>query len=409
MTPIRKLTVICTAFALLLSGPVFQIADNGAGRLAAQPVNAEDRRQAARDLISQFLLLSRSPEIYQDLQRSVRQVMLPILNDMLSGDWPNQAAMHDPLAREAIGKLRNFFDHLLRASAEIQGALAENRDELISDIANLMARHMTLVQINDAKKLLSMPAMRKLFDTIYAISQLHTNFTYEDAHKLAQLTAWMEELDLNDAVTAAPSEGTDFSPEKMALAQNAVSELLRVSRLDDMVADIRRLLEEIAKAAPAIDANAKITHELIAQLMAGYEMQKAVLIAAAPYMLASALTEEQLLKFQILVRSPVMAKSFRLLDDAVRNATSFTAEDILSLQDFAEDLKQRGLSGESRSIDQQRAFERETDALIEKWREILLAGIAPETLDGLQRSFRDLQGLREKIDIEDNGPGRTQL
>ena len=66
------------------------------------------------------------------------------------------------------------------------------------------------------------------------------------------------------------------------------------------------------------------------------------------------------------------AKSFRLIDEFVREATSFSKDDIASVQKFANDIKNRGLFKE-RSVEDKARLEAEMKALADAWGESIQA------------------------------------
>ena len=69
-----------------------------------------------------------------------------------------------------------------------------------------------------------------------------------------------------------------------------------------------------------------------------------MMLAVGPSALAAFMDREQLEKLHLLVLAPVTAKSFRLIDEFVREATSFSKEDIASVQKFADDVKHGAFS-----------------------------------------------------------------
>jgi hypothetical protein len=127
------------------------------------------------------------------------------------------------------------------------------------------------------------------------------------------------------------------------------------------------------------------------------------------------MNREQLDKLHLLVLAPVTAKSFGLLDEIVRGFTSFSKEDIASLQKFSDDAKKKGLFKE-RSAEDKARVEAEMKALGETWMERIKGSLTPETRAGLEQSFKDMEALsKEKGGSEDDGvdgttaPGQRQL
>jgi hypothetical protein len=146
-----------------------------------------------------------------------------------------------------------------------------------------------------------------------------------------------------------------------------------------------------------------------------YNLQKSMVMAVGPSALAAVMNRDQLEKLHLLVLAPVTAKSFRLIDEIVREATSFTKDDIADMQKFKMESEKRGLFKERGAEDRAR-LEAAAKALGETWAERIKGSLTPETREGLERSLKameDIAGSKEKA-IEDEGgdapvPGQRQL
>jgi hypothetical protein len=90
-----------------------------------------------------------------------------------------------------------------------------------------------------------------------------------------------------------------------------------------------------------------------------------------------------------------MAKSFGLLYDAVRAVTSFTSQDVQSLQHFAEMSEKNGLFAK-RSAEEEAQLKQETEALAEVWRERAWNRLTPETRAGLEAAIKDIEAMEQK-------------
>ena len=124
-------------------------------------------------------------------------------------------------------------------------------------------------------------------------------------------------------------------------------------------------------------------------------MQKAVVLAMAPSVIAASLSDEQLSVMQGFVRSPAFAKLANLLRGAVKAGTAFTKADILEAKKSFEDLESKA-KGQERNSAEERKIEAEWDALAEKWTEILKKRISPEVRDGLDKGFKAWRISRTK-------------
>jgi hypothetical protein len=392
------------------------------GTLPALPSLAQGTQQATSEkervlveVLTEALPISRLPEIYADFRQAMRDVYLPALRDTIKGNAPGQPELKDD-EKDALVKVEKLFDYVLRASDELEPFLQENRETIILDIARLEAKYMTLAEIKAVGEALDLPATRKIFNAVYATSRLCTAYSYADMRSYYAQSAWLNQLkfDLQNNPLAKPDAPLP-SPEKIAKAQAVMNDLLRVSRLDDMVIELVRFARDVlAPAAKARGQDADPSSS-IDGFMSLYEMNKPVILAAGASMLAVALTEEQLEQLHLLVLSPVMAKSFGLLYEAVRATTSLTSQDIASMQAFSDAAEKKGLF-KKRSPEEEAQLKQETEALMEVWKDRAWARLSPETRQGLDSAIKDIEALEgERIKIKDGGgngqpaPGERRL
>lgn len=366
----------------------------------AQDSGAEKERILA-GLMSEALAPSRLPEIYADIRRSVREVYLPLMREQLENARPGQPAP-EPRDADRLAKLATFFDYALRASDELAPVLAASRDEIIGDIARLQAKYLSRAEVDALAELLDMPAMRKLFNTVYAATRLFTNYSYDEVRSYYALSEWMKELNFDIANNPFTNPGAATpSPEAVSKAQGVITDLFRISRLDDMVADVVRFGKEVqASSDIVLEEDREQVRQSVQNLEFFYNLQKSVVLSVGPSILASALAEDQLDKLHLMVLSPVLAKSFGMLHEVVRSATSLNRQDIEALARFKSETEENGLFPE-RSPEVEAELEAGAKALGEKWRERLMASLTPETRAGLERSIEALEALKD----EDEKPG----
>jgi hypothetical protein len=360
--------------------------------------NAEDMAEkewALVEVLTEALPISRLPEIYADLRQAMREVYLPALRDTVKGDAPGGRALKDE-ERDSLVKIEKLFDYSLRASDELEPFLQENREPILHDIARLQTGHMTLAEVNALREALDLPATRKVFNAIYAGSRLLTAYSYADMRSYYAQSAWLNQLalDLQNTPSARP-DAPPPSAEKIAKAQAVLADLMRVSRLDDMVAEMVRFVREVIVPASGKTADAADPLGMLDGAMTFYNLNKPILLATGSSILAVALTDEQLEQLHLLVLSPVMAKSFGLLYDAVRAVTSFTSQDVQSLQHFAEMSEKNGLFAK-RSAEEEAQLKQETEALAEVWRERAWNRLTPETRAGLEAAIKDIEAMEQK-------------
>src|SRR5262249_228295 len=166
-------------------------------------------------------------------------------------------------------------------------------------------------------------------------TKLVTGFSYEDSRTFSKFSAWAsrQDLDLQQVLPGAPGHGAVPTKQKIAKAQAFVGDLVSVAHLDEMAADIKRFVPQVyAGTAPMSEEDREELRGQADQFEFMYNMQKAVALAAAPSVVAAALSDEQLAAFHGFVRSQAFTKACDLLRDAVHSGTAFTKDDILEAQ-----------------------------------------------------------------------------
>jgi hypothetical protein len=247
--------------------------------------------------------------------------------------------------------------------------------------------------------------MRKVFNTVYATTRLFTDYSYQELRSYYQMTAWFRELDIsveNNPFTKPDARAP--SPELVNKAQSIITDFLRVSRMDEMVAKVTRFMKEVQLQTDLVpEAQRAEIQAGLEQFEFYYNLQKSMMIAVGPSALAAVMNREQLEKLHLLVLAPVTAKSFRLIDEIVREATSFSKDDVGAMQKFATGAEAKGLFKE-RGDEEKARLETEGKALGEAWGERIKGSLTPETREGLERSLKALEdiGVKEKA-IEDEG------
>jgi hypothetical protein len=347
-----------------------------------------DKQQALVGLLNEALLASRTAEIYADIRHVVRELYLPYFKELSRND----RASADPEFAARIAVIIPVLDYGLKAADELDPVLEANRGAMLGDVASLLAKYMTREEIRLAGEMLSTPAARKGFNVLYAVSRLITGYNREDMRASNELTEWMRGLNFDLKNNPfADSEAPPPPPERVAKAEAVVADFMRVSRLDDMVADIIRFTNDVLLQVETLDEDEREQIRVgVQRLEFFYNLGKSMSVAAAPVALASVLDDEQLAQFHLMVSSPLTANSFGLVYDIVRQATSFTRSDISQFRQLAAEAE---ASKSSMDPEARRLMEADWDALHEKWHDRLWASLSPETRTGLERSIDDFDAL----------------
>lgn len=387
------------------------------GGAFAQIEDTTEKERRLRGVISEALPASRLPEIYADIRRVLREAYLPSMRDAAKGDTAGKPEF-DAEMMQHLGKIISLLHYSLRAGDEAEPFLNQHRDEIIADIARLQAQYLSPAEIQALDELLDLPAMRKVFNAVYAATRLITDYSYQELRSYYQMTAWFRELDItaeNNPFTKPDARAP--SPELVAKAQGIITDFLRVSRVDEMVAKVTRFMREVQLQTDLVpEAQREEIRAGLEKFEFFYNLQKSMVMAVGPSALAAVMNRDQLEKLHLLVLAPVTAKSFRLIDEIVREATSFTKDDIADVQKFKAESEKKGLFKERGAEDRAR-MEAAAKALGKSWGERIKGSLTPETRDGLERSFKameDIAGSKEKA-IEDEGgddtpaPGQRQL
>ena len=353
-------------------------------------VNPEAKR-IAQNLIEEALSLSHVSEIFDSLRRTLSDVYIPVLRGLVQGDYPG-APEADVATASALAKMLTFMDYLRKASDELDVALSDSRNAMISDFAEQLAKAANASELADARRIFDLPATRKTLDAAYAMSKLVTGFSYEDSRTFSEFSAWARGLSL-DISQVVPGNQDRAKPapsgRKVLKAQAFMNDLMRISHLDEMVADAEGFARDVyVETVPASPEEREKLRRDIDQYEFMYNMQKAVAIGIAPSVVAASLTDEQLETLTRYLHSPAFGKAFDLLRDAVKSATAYTKEDILDAQKAIKDLDEKS---KLRSPEERERAKAEWSALIDKWTETLRDRISPETRRGLEQSLDDLQ------------------
>lgn len=366
---------------------------------AQTSVNAEAKK-LAQALIEDTLKAAHAAEIYADMRHTLRDIYIPAVRDIAQGDYPGMPTPN-PKTAALLAKLLTFMTYLSKAGDELDAALDENHDAIVSDISEQIAKTAQVSELKDLRDFLTLPAVRKSFDALYMATKLVTGFSYEDTRSFAEFSAWMRDLnfDFSQAMPGMPGQPSAQAPSKRRLAKAGalVDDLVRLSHFDDMVDDVKRFMREVyAETAPMSEADREALRDQIDQFEATYTMQKAMVLAMAPTLVASALTDEQLETLHGFIRSPAFAKAFDLVRNLVKAGTAFTKEDILAARRSLEALEKKAGS-RVRDAQEQERIKDEWNALVTKWTDILKSRISPATRSGLEQSLEDLQ--RDDIPI----------
>ncbi len=349
-------------------------------------------KRVAQNLIEEALQLSHAAEIFDSLRRTLRDVYIPVMRGMVQGDYPG-APEADVATASALAKMLTFMDYLRKAGDELDVALSEYRSAMISDFADQIAKAANSSELADARRIFDLPATRKTLDAAYAMSKLMTGFSYEDSRTFAEFSAWANglQLDISQVMPGNNNNGSKPVPSarKVLKAQAIMNDLMRMSHLDEMVADAECFARDVyAETIPASpEDREKLRHD-VEQYAFMYNLQKAVVIGVAPSVIAAALTDEQLETLNRYLHSPAFAKAFDLFRDAVKSATAYTKEDILEAQKAFKELDEKS---KLRSAEERDKAKAEWSALIDRWTEKLKEKISPETRQGLEQSLDDLQ------------------
>ncbi len=388
------------------------------GMVPAARAQSEDSAEKERQLgaiVGETITASRLPEVYADIRRVLRDAYLPSMRDAAKEGGTGKPEYDADIMRN-IGTILSLLDYSVRAADEAEPFLNQHRDEMVADFARLQAHYLTMPEIQALGELLNLPAIRKAFNALYAGSRLFTDYTYQELKSYYEMTAWFRDLNINtqNNPLAQPDAKTP-SPDLVGKAQSIINDFLRVSRVDEMVERVTRFMKEVQLQSDLIPQEQRqAVRDGLEKFEFFYNLQKSMVLAVGPSALAAFLDRDKLEKLHLLVLAPVTAKSFRLIDEFLREATSFSKEDITSLQKFVDDAKARGLFGE-RSAEDKARLEAEMKTLAESWRDRVMASLTPETRQGLERSIDEIQKLNKEQQDNDGGdddvpaPGQRQL
>jgi hypothetical protein len=359
----------------------------GAGLPSAEPQAIAERQRKLTDLIARAIPASRVPEMYAELRYAVRELYLPAMRDMLKDP---EAAKLDPDGMRKLALVIPLMDYGVRAAQELDPASAGLREALIADVASLQAKYASDEEIRFMGELLDIVATRKAFNTVYALSRFLTGYNQEDVRSSREMMTAMGKWKFDGQSNPFLQKDKAVpSREKVAKAEAIMTDLMRVSRVDEMVSMIVGFLRNVVLEVDSLKP------EEIESVRAGleqfefyYNLMKPMAVGAAPSGMAAIMTDEQLRQYHLMILSPVMAKSFNLLHGFVREATSFTKLDIKEFRALAEKGEQAKEKWDDNPETQAR-MNAEWEALGDKWRERVMSALSPDTRQGLEKAVAD--------------------
>lgn len=378
----------------LVTSSVLTVSASAGLLLPAAPAFAQSAHEAAaRTLVLDALASSRMPQIYADAQHSLRTVILPAMRDIVSGKIRMPVAQN-PLVLGIYGELITFLENVIKASDELDVALAKYREEMTTDLARVLARHLTPEEIEGVRGLLQQPISRKGFEATYTLSRVVTSYTYEEVSANQEFSGWLQDIALQFGEGKIKPDNKTPTPERMAKATAIVNEFMTSARIDEMVTEgIRFGREFVLVVAPEAE-KAQIRAQLDT-FEQQYTIQKPMMLVVAPAALAAALNDEQIDQLQKHMRGPGIARLFKVLYDFERSVTAFTVADFDTTKSYVEGLQAKGQFKE-RSPEEKKAFDTDMEELTKKWSEKLMASISPATREALEKSIRNLQALSGK-------------
>jgi hypothetical protein len=354
--------------------------------------SAAEREAVARELIAEALPASRMPEIYDELRVTLHNVYLPVMHEIASGKIPSGLPA-DPKFTQIIVKLVGFMDFVVKASDEVDPFIKSSREEMIADVAQLMAKHMSSEELENVRAMLKLKATQKSFDALYTTSKAITGYTIDEVREWQIFSGWLNGFIMQMAGGQPPVANATPTPTQLQKAQAIVTDLMSISHVDEMVADgVRFAREVVVKSVPA-EAQPTLSAQ-IDQFEFTYNMQKSVVVAAIPTALAQVMKDDDLEKVHTFMKTSGFTKTFTLLQNIEKSVTAYTLDDITAAKTFFEEMEKKGKMRE-RTAEQKAAAEADWNALGEKWGGKFMNAVSPATREGLMKSLAELQAIDE--------------
>lgn len=379
--------------AYLIAGIAFVFAAFAVVIPTSSALAQNAKEAAARALILEVWTTSRTSDLVADARRYLHSTAAPIIRDYVSGK------LKMPLAQEAevrdiLNEAFNFVLLLEKASSEFEVAVEKDRDELIDDMARILAKHLTDEEMQAAREILQLSAARKGFDAFYKFYHIAFSFTYDEELANQHFNIWTQELFLQYVRRGWQLDRTPATPERIAKATSIVNELMAALHLDAMVADGLRFAREIVMPLAPSDAERAELQAKLNEFEQQYNTWKPAVWVAAYTGLAMALNEEQLTTLQAHMRGPGITKMFKLLFEAEQAFTAFTLADFEAAKTLFEAQRAKGVFAD-RSAEVKDAINADFKALGDKWGPRFAASISAETRDALIVSALKLWGVAD--------------
>jgi hypothetical protein len=388
----KRLALSVSLALAVIGGPCVVVAQTENGAPPAEVPFLAPKEKRVKALLEETFYASRTPEIYADLRYAFGELYLPIMKERLNDPMPPE------VDASTLEKLRLFIplaEAGLRAAKELEPILEESRQAMFSEAAAILSKYMVDDEIAMAEKMLRTPAAHKSFNVVYAFSRLITGYSSDDIRQSQALSEWMRGLKFDFKQNPFGDQNAPPPPrDRVIKAEAIVADFIRISRIDDIVADIARFIREVPLQVDTLQQSEKDNlANGLQQFEFFYNLGKSMAVAVMPSGLASILNEEQLGQFHIMILSPVMSKSFGLLHNVVREATSYTKQDITEMRALAEeaDKLKAPMSDEKKA-----QMDAEWQALAGKWGDRLMNSLSPDTRAALETALADFSAMIEE-------------
>lgn len=388
---VKPLAMSC-ALALAVAGSIALVTPKPT---FAQSENSAEKQRLAVSLIEQTVDLARVEQIYSELRHTMRELYLPYQESFIQ---KLEERNTDPKQIHNARVFSRFLSLVLTASDELEPVWEGRRDEIIADYAAVFAKHLSPEKLALIEEGLQTAAARKISNIFYAYSRIITGYDKADFQSFEEASELILDLDLEFKENAFdPQKGPPPSPERVKKAGAIITDMIRISRFDEMVRDIidfgNNTLLKLDSLSPT---ERQEIQSGLQQLEFYYNLGKSMAVAVFPSALATAGELEDLDKLHRIILLPVVSKGFDLFRNLVREGTSFTPHDLEKLKDLGERAEK---IEDANPIDSAK-LEEELDVLAEKWAETFSNSLKPETRLGLEQVTEELNGLAEEGERE---------
>lgn len=353
-----------------------------------------DRDTAARAFVTEFLAASHTPKIYSEFRNYMRNAVVPVARDVASGKIviPEIKGLPDA---ELEAEFMAVAPQLEIAADEFDAFLTKHGDELTNDLAGIIAKQLTVEEIEAARGALRLELARKGFDAFYKMFSIAVGLNYDEEREGRLANAWLHQVTLEYNQRGEKPRNPTPTPEQIAAASSFTNEIWAKMHIDKMMSTgVQFVRVAVMPFVPDMGETAEFRAQvdMFEQQQASIKMFMQTMLTT---MIAQNLTDEQFAQLIVHTRTAFASKVYQVFFEMEQAAASVTQTDAESVKLYIDGVAAKGLFGGPKNDPSQ-----DLQAFGEKWGPRLMEAISPASQEAVSRiSTRVMANLMANNDL----------